>query len=146
MKVETEWESDRKSSILIACHFTPDISTRPGGLRERLVTNSTMEETRRGVQTPAKGETLVATLIPCAPTRFETCKIPRIIVVETAGISTLAGVDTPVGIGGIAVTSAWDFLGAKGLKVGFPLRPTVTHSYFFPLASLVTIALVGGLT
>ena len=105
-----------------------------------------MEETVRGLQTPAKVEALAAALIPCIPTRFETCETPRIGTMDAAGVPTLGVVETPAGRGGIAVTTAYEGLGCKGFKVTLPLHPIVTHSSFFPLACLTGASLGVGLT
>lgn len=65
-----------------------------------------MEEAAIGVRAPAKGKALAAALIPCEPAGFETYETPGIGAVEATSVSTLAGVETSVEIGGITVTAA----------------------------------------
>lgn len=65
-----------------------------------------MEEAAIGVRAPAKGKALVAALITYELAGFETCETPEIGTAEATGISTLAGVETSVEIGEIAVTAA----------------------------------------
>lgn len=64
-----------------------------------------MEETARGVRAPTKGKALAAALIPYEPIGFETCETPETGAVETTGVSTLAGMEIFVEIGGITITA-----------------------------------------
>ena len=105
-----------------------------------------MEEAARGVRTPTKGESLVAALIPCTWVGYETCETPGRGTVDATGVPTLCVVETLAGRGGTAVTAAYEGLGCKGFKVTLPLRPTVTHSSFFPSAYLAGASLGAGFT
>ena len=105
-----------------------------------------MEEAARGVRTPTKGEALAVALIPYAWAGCETCETPERGTVDTAGVPTLGAVETLAGRGGTAAIATYEGLAYTRIKVTLPLRPTVTHSSFFPSTCLTGASLGAGLT